>query len=588
MFALKDLFSGKSKKTTQKSRLRLQLESLEERVVLTADSVDPVLMVISNQDFWYSDYADTRTAIEDSGLEVEVASTSTGWAQPHGNSGQGADGGFVQPDLALTDVEAEDYSAIVFVGGWGSATYQYGFEGTYHNAAYNGSRDLRQTTNDLINDFLDQDKHVAAICYGVSVLAYARVDGTSLLDGRTVAGYHGYAPASDTGGRNTESQLAANNAVLFAENSLGDPAKPSDDVHVDGQIITGQDWRSALLFGSVVADEVFKNYTSDQPEVDPGGAEEPMPAEEPSEPEPVDEPQPVDGPEPVAEEPVEEEPIQEPVDDSEPTLQPEPTGDSNPVLQPPLGDGGPTIQPDDDPEEGPTLQPPQEGELNILPVLMVIANQDFYYQEYNDTRISLVAAGLDVVVAATEVNLSTPHWNSGQGEDGGYVMPDIALVDASAEDYSAIVFVGGWGSSQYQYAYEGTYGNANYNGDPETKTIVNELINDFWGQGKYVTAICHAVNVLAYARVEGDPFLEGVTVSGYAGNAPDEIIDGGYIQNTSRHHLESNGAIMVESGSVGDPTTVADDVIVEGKIITAENYDTAAYFGQVVAQHITA
>ena len=34
-------------------------------------------------------------------------------------------GGNVRPDLALSDVKAEDYSAIVFVGGWGSSMYQY-------------------------------------------------------------------------------------------------------------------------------------------------------------------------------------------------------------------------------------------------------------------------------------------------------------------------------------------------------------------------------------------------------------------------------------------------------------------------------
>ena len=40
-------------------------------------------------------------------------------------------GGNVRPDLALSDVKAEDYSAIVFVGGWGSSMYQYDFPGDY-------------------------------------------------------------------------------------------------------------------------------------------------------------------------------------------------------------------------------------------------------------------------------------------------------------------------------------------------------------------------------------------------------------------------------------------------------------------------
>ncbi len=45
----------------------------------------------------------------------------------------------------------------------------------------------KQIVNNLINDFLDQDKHVAAICHGVTVLAWARVDGVSPLAGKQVA-----------------------------------------------------------------------------------------------------------------------------------------------------------------------------------------------------------------------------------------------------------------------------------------------------------------------------------------------------------------------------------------------------------------
>ena len=40
------------------------------------------------------------------------------------------------------------------------------------------------------------------------------------------------------------------------------------------------------------------------------------------------------------------------------------------------------------------------------PVLMVIANRDFYYQEYADPRAQLEAAGIGVVVAAARRELS--------------------------------------------------------------------------------------------------------------------------------------------------------------------------------------
>ncbi|PQO25245.1 hypothetical protein C5Y96_25415 [Blastopirellula marina] len=231
---------------------------------------------------------------------------------------------------------------------------------------------------------------------------------------------------------------------------------------------------------------------------------------------------------------------------------------------------------DDNTDDTPTANKP-------LPVLMVIANQDFYYQEYGDTRQSLEAQGLEVVVAAATTEVSRPHANSGQGADGGLVRPDLALTDVSADDYSAIVFVGGWGASSYQYAFEGTYDHGAYNSTDALKTTVNDLVNDFVEQDKYVAAICHGVSVLAYARVDGESLLDGKTVSAWGGSAPssDQRI------YTTRDNIELNGGTMVESGSVGDPTTVADDVIVDGRIITAENYDSAAMFGRIIGNLVS-
>jgi putative intracellular protease/amidase len=219
----------------------------------------------------------------------------------------------------------------------------------------------------------------------------------------------------------------------------------------------------------------------------------------------------------------------------------------------------------------------------LLPVLMVIANVDFYYREYSETRASLVQAGIPVTVAAAQRVQSYPHANSGQGADGGVVMPDIDLASADASKYSAIVFVGGWGASSYQYAFSGTYSNGNYNGSAATRAKASQLVNDFTSQGKYVTAICHGVSVLAWARVNGQSPLKGRRVAGYHGAAPQSSISG---STTSEWHIQQNGGSMFPSGSLGVPSTVSDDVWVDGKIITAENYDTAARFGQVIAQQL--
>lgn len=229
-----------------------------------------------------------------------------------------------------------------------------------------------------------------------------------------------------------------------------------------------------------------------------------------------------------------------------------------------------------------------------LPVLMVIADQqDFYYQEYNDTRNSIVAAGVDVQVAATTAAPSTPHWNSGQdiGHDG-VVVPDLTLASVNASEYSAIVFVGGWGSSMYQYAFPGTYQNALYNGDLATRQVVNDLINEFDSSEKYLGFICHATAIGAWSRVNGTSILAGRQVSVPYVGSPAVIYNGVWYGNTQLGQYEqavTNGAIPnTASGQYGDPTTATDDVVVDGRIITAENWDSAAMFGTTIAQVVQA
>ena len=242
------------------------------------------------------------------------------------------------------------------------------------------------------------------------------------------------------------------------------------------------------------------------------------------------------------------------------------------------------------------------------PVLMVLANQDFYYREYADTRRSLEASRLVVKVAAATTARCIPTPGTGQpaGLDGG-VVPDLPLAKASASDYSAIVFVGGWGSSMYQYAYndpnlDGTidsyYVNPFYNGDDnltdgkpgEAKAEVNRLINDFVDQDKYVTAICHGVSVLAWARVDGASPIRGKKVAATVNGSPaTEYLGSSYADNELSVHeqiVANGGFTNPYSGQYGDPTTVADDVIVDGRIITAENYDSALLFGRVMAGQI--
>lgn len=217
-------------------------------------------------------------------------------------------------------------------------------------------------------------------------------------------------------------------------------------------------------------------------------------------------------------------------------------------------------------------------------VLIVIANQDFFFREYNDPRSELERAGVRVTVAAGRKAPCRPHGGSGQGADGGVVQPDLALKDVKASDFDAVLFSGGWGSSMYQYAFEGRYNNSAYNGDRATKTDANRIINEFLEEDKYVCALCNAVSVLAWARVNGKSPLAGKRVCAPTRQAAAGIYNGQQAQPSCRWHPEQNEAILSPAGSIGQPNSAHDDVLVDGKIITGEDDPSAREMGRRIVE----
>lgn len=111
-----------------------------------------ILMVIAPKDFRDEEFFEPKEIFEERGVKISVASTST-------DTAEGMLGGRVKPDLKISDVNVEEYDAIVIVGGAGSKEYLW------------GNKELRI----LVKEAYKKDKIVSAICLSPVVLARAGI-----------------------------------------------------------------------------------------------------------------------------------------------------------------------------------------------------------------------------------------------------------------------------------------------------------------------------------------------------------------------------------------------------------------------------
>ena len=110
-----------------------------------------VLMVIAPVDFRDEEYFEPRKVIEDSGNKVTVVNST-------GQPSKSKFGKIVKPDNSFYNIDSNDYDAIVFVGGAGSAQY------------FDNKKVL-----ELAKEFNEDGKVVAAICIAPSILANAGI-----------------------------------------------------------------------------------------------------------------------------------------------------------------------------------------------------------------------------------------------------------------------------------------------------------------------------------------------------------------------------------------------------------------------------
>lgn len=162
-------------------------------------------------------------------------------------------------------------------------------------------------------------------------------------------------------------------------------------------------------------------------------------------------------------------------------------------------------------------------------VVMVIASGNFRDEEFQEPSVLLKSKGVEVTVACSKLEAS-------RGMLGATVKPDILLADVKADDYDAVIFVGGSGAVEYF--------------DDET---AHNLVRTVVDSARVVGAICIAPSILANAGV-----LKGRQATAY----PSETAN-----------LKAAGARFT-----GKPVTR------DGKIITADGPRSARAFANRIVE----
>lgn len=167
-----------------------------------------------------------------------------------------------------------------------------------------------------------------------------------------------------------------------------------------------------------------------------------------------------------------------------------------------------------------------------MKILMVVAPKDFRDEEFFEPKQIFQKAGLQIAVASKGVK-------EAQGLLGGSIPVDIDITQVNLNDYDAVIFIGGPGSSIY------------FN-----DSIALELAKSAYQSQKIIGAICIAPSILANAG-----FLQGKKVTCFSSEA---------------ENLKAKGAQYTS-----EPVTV------DGKIITASGPQAARQFGEAIVKVLT-
>lgn len=171
-----------------------------------------------------------------------------------------------------------------------------------------------------------------------------------------------------------------------------------------------------------------------------------------------------------------------------------------------------------------------EKKLSGRTILMVICPENFRDEELFKPKEIFEKEGATVKIASRSLSPA-------RGMLGGTAKPDLLISDAQAEDYDAVVVVGGGGSPEYLW--------------PDEK--LHSLLRRADAQGKVIGAICLSGAALARAGL-----LRGRRATVYR-------------TKESLKELEKGGAKYT-----------SEDVVTDGRVVTASGPHVAAEFGHAI------
>jgi len=149
-------------------------------------------------------------------------------------------------------------------------------------------------------------------------------------------------------------------------------------------------------------------------------------------------------------------------------------------------------------------------------IVMIVAFEMFRDEEYAEPKAILEKNGFKITTASSKMGIAT-------GRFGLKAKVDITLNQVKADDYDAILFIGGPGSHGY---YQ----------DPLAHHVAQEAVK----QGKLLGAICAAPGILANAGL-----LKGKKATVHEGDI-DSLVQGG--AKYTGNGVETDGNIITADG----------------------------------------